>query len=198
MSVTNTTRTRHIVNVHVYIGSKTPNNFNRKAFTKAVTYFNERQTNSFVLPTYFSCSEVKNREWDFEHLIDWLLDCDMHFVLTHIHQGPAGHSGVEEMGWDVHALYTDVLRLYQHPGFPNGEHLKCPIFTQDKFNYLQPLMSEGVDGFVNQTLKVELREDGNYDSILEELNRFTLSFLFDIFLGTTKQLFLLQVWFKEH
>ena len=34
-------------------------------------------------------------------------------------------------------IYKEFARLKYHPGFPSGQQLKCPIFSQDKFNYLQ-------------------------------------------------------------
>jgi len=52
--------------------------------------------------------------------------------------------------WDLQFYRDQVQRLKFHPGFPSGEHLLCPVFLQDKFEYLIPLMS--VD-FANPTFK---------------------------------------------
>ena len=73
---------------------------------------------------------VKDNRWNPQDLIDWLLDCDVHFIIAHIHQG------LEQLCWNMEDLYLQVQRLYRHYGYPNGQHLACPIWTQTKFDYL--------------------------------------------------------------
>lgn len=63
--------------------------------------------------------------------VDWLLDSHIHFLLCYVHQG------LESFGWDVTDIIEELQRLKYHEGFPNGEQLSCPIFTQDKMRYLQ-------------------------------------------------------------
>ena len=53
----------------------------------------------------------------------------------------------------MNELYREVLRLYDHPGYPNKEHLKCPIWSQNKYDYIAALSQEDM---VNRTLKIEL------------------------------------------
>ena len=53
--------------------------------------------------------------------LDWLLNSDIHFIITHIHQG------LEQLGWDMVELYNEVQRLHYHNGYPNRIQLRCPI-----------------------------------------------------------------------
>lgn len=79
-------------------------------------------------------------------LVNWLAQSHVHFIVCHPHQGTAG------LNWDVTDLYQQLNdKLYHHPGFPSGDQLKCPIFTQDKFEYLSMLQD-----LANPTLKVTL------------------------------------------
>ena len=112
--------------------------------------------------------EVSKLNWDFTSLINWLSECDVHFILAHVHQG-----GLEKMGWEIDKVYKYLeIKLFDHPGFPTGMQLRCPIFTQNKFDYLKPLIELHKDmSFVNKTMMVTLKTDGNYDHVLPELHR---------------------------
>lgn len=65
--------------------------------------------------------------------VDWLLGGHIHFILTHVHQG------METFGWGVENIYDELQRLRWHPGFPSGNELRCPVFTQDKMKYIRAL-----------------------------------------------------------
>jgi hypothetical protein len=52
-------------------------------------------------------------------------------------------------------LKKQLQRLYFHPGFPNGDKLQCPIFTQDKFRYIT---------YCNKTIAIRLNELGVVDN----------------------------------
>lgn len=80
-------------------------------------------------------TEARSRKFSSRLLVDWLLGSHIHFVITHPHQG--WHTTAT----NVEELYDEFSRLKYHPGFPMGVQLKCPIFTQDKWNYLQHLPS---------------------------------------------------------
>ena len=56
-----------------------------------------------------------------------------------------------QLEWELPTLIRCLRSLSNHPGFPNGFELTCPVFLQDKFAYIQPLLSEGI---VIPTLKV--------------------------------------------
>jgi hypothetical protein len=80
--------------------------------------------------------QFREQEMHFSDVIDWLLGSHIHFIITHPHQG------LETSGWSVQAIYNEVQRLTYHEGFPSMEKLSCPIFCQDKWEYLQHLPDE--------------------------------------------------------
>jgi len=61
-------------------------------------------------------------------------------------------------------LYNEVQRLRYHNGYPNRIHLRCPIWTQDKFDYLSAIAN---DGLCNPTYKIDL----NIESLMEFAKR---------------------------
>ena len=42
------------------------------------------------------------------------------------------------------ALVSEIQRLKYHRGFPYGNHLKCPVFLQDKYEYLAILQKHNM------------------------------------------------------
>lgn len=65
--------------------------------------------------------------------VDWLLGSHIHLITTHIHLGVRGFD------WSMRDVNLELERLKSHVGFPSGDKLNCPIFTQDKFRYLSVL-----------------------------------------------------------
>ena len=74
---------------------------------------------------------IKELCWSPSDFIDWLLESDVHFIITHIHQGIKS--------WNCEELLHELGRLYNHAGFPYGQQLFCPVFTQHKLKYLMCL-----------------------------------------------------------
>ena len=104
---------------------------------------------------YLTCSEVKENHMTEEDIVYWLSQGDIHFIITHIHQGICRIR--------MEKLYSMLYReLSIHPGFPLEESLRCPVFTQDKFVYLSALMAKGL---CNPTLKVLFKTKMDYPSI---------------------------------
>ena len=66
----------------------------------------------------------------------------------------------------MNKLYTSIMKLHDHPGFPAGNNLQCPVFTQDKYKYLSVLMSKGL---CNSTLKVDFLPTMDYAALKLEL-----------------------------
>jgi len=58
------------------------------------------------------------------------------------------HQGIPR--WNAANVWLELQRLKGHHGFPTGENLMCPVFTQHKFHYLCALRS-----FVAPTLAVK-------------------------------------------
>lgn len=114
------------------------------------------------------CKTIKDKQFSEVDFVDWLLGSHVHFILSHIHQG------IGTLGWDMDTLYKQQLpRLYYHPGFPRGNQLVCPVFTQDKFRYLCALSA---NHFANPTLKIELderviREESSRKEIQSDIER---------------------------
>ena len=100
-----------------------------------------------------------------EMLVDWLARSHAHFILSHLHQGTSAKN-VPQMGWNMQHLQACVQRLAQHKGFPNGDGLNCPVFTQNKGLYLQ-----AVPTFVNPSYLVTLSGDPNHNYHTRELHR---------------------------
>ena len=115
---------------------------------------------------YLDTDGVKDLGWGLTQLIDWLLEADIHFILNHIHQGMTDV--------DCRGVNGNLHRLYHHPGFPNGENLACPIFQQDKFNYIRSIPLESIP-----TLRIEIQQEGSpgfSDTEISEANRFMDTF----------------------
>ena len=84
-----------------------------------------------VLIEYFSIVDIKELNYGPHDLVNWLLKSDIHFIITHIHQGMRH--------WDCYIVRQSLKKLKYHVGFPSGEELDCPFFTQDKYAYLSIL-----------------------------------------------------------
>jgi len=84
-------------------------------------------------------------------LFDWLVESDIHFFLTHPIQAM--------YNWDCEDLFLQLERLRDHEGFPSGDQIYCPIFTQDKYKYISC-----VPGITNPTLKIDLPFSASSDS----------------------------------
>ena len=107
---------------------------------------------------FLTCADVNTFKLTELDIINWLLEGDIHFIISHIHQGI--------VNINMNKLYTEIMRLHDHPGFPNGSNLLCPVFTQDKYKYLQVLMPKGM---CNPTLKVDFLPIMDFDSIKQDV-----------------------------
>ena len=88
-------------------------------------------------------SDLRDRNWSPSELVNWLLESNFHFILTHPHQG--------NFRWDCTEVYDALKELKEHRGFPRGEKLECPIFSQHKFRYLC-----AVPEIVNPTIAIPM------------------------------------------
>jgi hypothetical protein len=113
---------------------------------------------------YMDTKSVSKKRWGPEQLIDWLLQSNMHFITAHVHQGLRSHG----LSWNLSEFLPQLQRLKYHVGFPSGDQLRCPVFTQDKFEYLRHL-----GDMANNTFVVYLTSDGVYEATtLAEIERF--------------------------
>ena len=116
--------------IHVFRGSDA--NMQYVAWLAAIANIEKRHGQSVELKiVYMSTSSLRNSHWTPMEFINWLQSCHYHFILGHAHQGiPLWN------GFDLLRAYA-ALRDSKHPGYPSGDCLNCPIFTQDKNKYLE-------------------------------------------------------------
>jgi hypothetical protein len=98
-------------------------------------------------------------------MVDWLLDGDIHFILTHPHQGVGLNRNYP--AWNTTDLRNSLQLLKFHPGFPYSKELNCPVFLQDKYRYIEVLHE-----FSLPTKQIFLTGNGEYDSA--EIQRYVL------------------------
>ena len=116
------------------------------------------QSTSTIRVVTLDCSEVNKYKLTEMDIVNWLLKGDIHFIISHIHQGI--------VNINMNKLYSSIVKLHDHPGFPSGDSLQCPVFTQDKYKYLTALMPKGM---CNPTFKVDFLPSMDYDLLKQEL-----------------------------
>ena len=115
-----------------------------------------------------SLRDLRKNDWELREFVDWLLSSHIHFILGYVHQG------LEGFGWDMRDLYKELQRLRFHEGFPNSSKLSCPIFTQDKIEYLRL-----IDDVTLPTYSIDLPNDSG-DFVYEEYHKKIEWYLFII------------------
>ena len=110
------------------------------------------------------CSKENARRWNWSpmELMAWLCESDIHFILTHPHQGTS---------WDCREVYEAIEILRNHPGFPSGQQLDCPVFRQDKFTYVYALKEITIPTF-KMTLDISLGVEDQLLSLYIPLENF--------------------------
>jgi hypothetical protein len=141
--------------IHVFKGGV--NSIQSGPFIEAVSIYDFDK----ISVEYMTVKDVKDRQWEPKNLVEWLLSSDVHFILCHVHQG------LEPLHWNMLVLQQQLGRLHYHDGFPNGINLKCPAFTQDKYQYLKAAKS-----IVNNTLKIVLTANGIYENSFDKIRRY--------------------------
>ena len=61
---------------------------------------------------YLGPKEIGERRWNPTQLVDWLLECDVHIILTHLYQGRLSHSLI----WCMRDLLKQMGHLHYHLG----------------------------------------------------------------------------------
>ena len=127
------------------------------AFIHAMSSVQKRFYTSIniVLET-LTTSELCKNKWQPDQFVEWLLNSHVHFILAHIHQSLLLHNLV----WDMEIACQQYYRLKYHLGFPSGDQLRCPVFTQDKIKYIECLQQLTI-----KTMTIPLTIDGIYDNI---------------------------------
>lgn len=119
-----------------------------------------------IIVETLSTAELCRMKWQPDQLMNWFLPSNVHFILAHIHQSLLMHN----LLWDMEIACQQYKRLKYHLGFPSGDQLRCPVFTQDKIKYIECLQSLAV-----KTMTVPLTADGVYDhSCLADVERLVI------------------------
>jgi hypothetical protein len=152
-----TQRSQRPIRIHVYAGGESGNMCG--PFSSALSE-SGLEHKGIVKVAYKYKKEFNNKTA--KELISWLLCSDVHFFLTHPIQAM--------YGWNCDDLFPLLEQLRDHPGWPSGDQISCPIFTQDKYEYLSALPT-----LTNPTLKVMLpfnSSDQNYSHTMREIREF--------------------------
>ena len=115
-------------------------------------YYNPGRLQISVLK--ISSKDISNSRMTPAELVDRLLDSDVHFILSHIHQSILERN----IGWEINDLLVNLERLKYHVGFPTGEQLFCPVFTQDKYDYISRIADYSIP-----TMKVPIQPNYTHE-----------------------------------
>ena len=100
-----------------------------------------------------TCDMVNMNHVSLKGVIDWLSGSHIHIISAHMHQGLSLENLTSQgQSWDLQFYNQQMNRLKYHPGFPTGNFLECPVFLQDKYEYLR-LLNDG--GYCNPTFKFD-------------------------------------------
>ena len=124
------------ISVRVYCGGE--DNVQGGPFKAAVRALQTQQrslslrTPSFIVE-YCYIKTIRENNWTIHDLLTWLLDSNIHFILTHVHQGIPYWNCSEVV--DALRSYS-VNSLRNHVGYPSGNEVDCSIWLQDKRRYI--------------------------------------------------------------
>jgi hypothetical protein len=68
-----------------------------------------------------------------------LLAADIHILPTHFHQGMVAKGGTDT--WNMENIIKNIARLRYHLGTPNGVHVDCPVWSQNKAKLYERLFA---------------------------------------------------------
>jgi len=147
-------RSNFIVVKVVHGGDRSPQyEIFKVAFASFKMNFNK---NVDIQIEYLGPKEIGERRWNPRQLVDWLLECDVHIILTHLNQGRLSHSLI----WCMRDLLQQMERLHYHLGYPNAQQLLCDVFTQNKGAYILKLNN---DALSIPSMLIDLNEKHKYD-----------------------------------
>lgn len=104
-------------------------------FKKALAKVKQAMGSDQIAFEVITAKDLRESSFSIDDLVNWLLGGHIHFIICHVHQGVANSD------WSVVELYSKLNSLRTHEGFPNGNQLNCPVYTQDKRGYLDILQN---------------------------------------------------------
>jgi hypothetical protein len=133
------------MHIHVFTGRAS---YQEAPFKSAMKRVLKTMCRDLTCHIEYKCISQLPKHWTPKDLIDWLLDCDFHFILTHTHQS------IEE--FNCNDVVKELQRLRGHRGFPQDDELQCPIFLQDKRIYIEGTIVISSHSFLSSLLLVVL------------------------------------------
>jgi hypothetical protein len=123
------------IKLHVYLGGRSNTQVGpfAVAVEEAMQLLSTQGSFLRIVTDIKYCDDIRSLGWTPDDFADWMLSSDYHFVLTHVHQG-LKH-------WNCEEVVSSLSRLKNHPGFPQGIELTCPIFLQDKKRYINGMFT---------------------------------------------------------
>ena len=141
--------------------------FQGRFFTNA--WNNSKLGKTAEIETKFN-SDIRAEGWGASDAIEWLKeDADIYFILCHLHQG------VKNPRWDCSELIISFRSLENRIGFPLAENLRCPMFTQNKWNGLSAVKER-----INFTLPIGLQ---NLEMYMPHLDKILIDHYLAIYLS---------------
>ena len=120
-------------------------------------------TGRTVIVEELSTKQLCEYKWQPTQFVDWFMFANAYFILGHVHQSLRLHN----LLWYMPDALSEYKRLTYHTGFPSGDQLRCPVFTQDKYAYIKALGDLAI-----KTLTVPVTEGGVYTpTCLAEVQR---------------------------
>lgn len=77
------------------------------------------------------------------------------------------NAGTDYIDWPIVEIYSGLQLLKYHEGLPKLEKLRCPIFTQDKYNYLSILPLD----MIMLSCKILLHKDFDENQFTQYIER---------------------------
>jgi len=116
----------------------------REFFDEALRKIQSQFADCPVEIEYLTMRDINRWDMGPHEVVGWLLDSDIHIILTHLHQ--------DLTFWDCREVGLALHELESHIGFPSGSNLRCPIFQQDKYRYI-----EAVPDITIPTLRIDIQ-----------------------------------------
>ena len=129
---------KHVINVFIFIGGKDARQ--REPFLEAIGDLKVilRQKFGITIKT----TEVYNDRmhskdfWGPRDVTVRLCGSDIHFIITHFHQGNIARNQRQQGAWNIENILAQYGLWKFHLGFFNGIYIYCPVFTQNKRVYI--------------------------------------------------------------
>jgi hypothetical protein len=112
---------------------------------------------------YMDTQTLAELKWQPHQFVEWFLRSHVHAIIAHSHQALFSHN----LLWNMSDAIAQFQRLRYHNGFPTGNQLRCPVFTQDKIDYIRYLGDLAI-----KTMSIPVKENGEYgNDILAKVHR---------------------------